>query len=93
MREGLLAAFDRTYHGNRAPLIIGNHFNQWNGGIYMDAVEDVIAELCPREDVQCVSFKQLVDWLDAQDPEVLDKLRSLGVGEAPQEGWSDFLRG
>jgi hypothetical protein len=32
-----------------------------------------------------------VDWLDAQDPEVLEKLRGLDVGEAPQGGWMQFL--
>ncbi|MGP4109401.1 hypothetical protein ACTWP5_00595 [Streptomyces sp. 4N509B] len=93
MRDGLLAAFDRAYEGNRAPLIIGNHFNDWNGGIYMDAVEDVIKELCPRDDVHCVSFRQLVDWLDAQDPQVLERLRTLDVGERPREGWKAFLAG
>jgi hypothetical protein len=93
MREGLLSAFRRAYRGNRAPLIIGNHFNDWNGGIYMDAVEDVIKELCPREQVRCVSFRQLTDWLDAQDPRVLERLRSLGVGQKPRGGWESFLRG
>ncbi|MDT0341890.1 polysaccharide deacetylase family protein [Streptomyces litchfieldiae] len=93
MREGLLAAFDRAYKGNRAPLIIGNHFNDWNGGAYMNAVKDVIKELCPRDDVHCVSFRQLVDWLDAQDPAMLDRLRTLGVGEMPREGWVAFLSG
>jgi hypothetical protein len=92
MREGLLSAFDRAYRGNRAPLIIGNHFNDWNGGIYMDAVEDVIKELCPRRQVHCVSFRQLTDWLDAQDPRVLERLRSLSVGEKPRGGWGSFLR-
>ncbi|MFB7761438.1 hypothetical protein ACWD33_05815 [Streptomyces xiamenensis] len=91
MRDGLLAAFDRAHNGNRAPLIIGNHFNSWNGGVYMDAVEEVIKEVCPKEDVHCVSFRQLVDWLDAQDPEVLEKLRTLDVGEQPAEGWQTFL--
>ncbi|WP_053171073.1 hypothetical protein [Streptomyces sp. SBT349] len=92
MRDGLLAAFDRAYEGNRAPLIVGNHFNDWNGGAYMNAVEDVIKEICPRDDVECVSFRQLVDWLDAQDPAVLDRLRTLGVGERPDGGWDAFRR-
>lgn len=93
MYDGLMAAFDRAYEGNRAPLIIGNHFNQWNGGIYMDAVEDLVTELCPRDGVECVSFRQLVDWLDAQDPEVLERMRGLGVGQAPPGGWEAFLAG
>jgi hypothetical protein len=91
MRYGLLAAFDRADNGNRAPLIIGNHFNEWNGGAYMRAVEAVIKELCPRDGVRCVSFRQLVDWLDAQDPAVLERLRTLGVGEGPPDGWEAFL--
>ncbi|MBW1597989.1 hypothetical protein [Streptomyces sp. JJ38] len=91
MREGLLQGFERAYQGNRAPLIIGNHFNSWNGGIYMDAVEDVIASVCGRDEVRCVSFEQLVDWLDAQDPAVLEQLRTLGVGEKPARGWRDFM--
>lgn len=87
MRDGLIAAFDRAYKGNRAPMFIGNHFESWNGGTYMRAVEDTIKTVCPRQDVRCVTFKQLADWLDAQNPAVLDRLRKLDVGEAPKEGW------
>ncbi|MFR9672872.1 hypothetical protein [Streptomyces sp. TR02-1] len=89
--DGLMQGFRRAYDGNRAPMIVGNHFEQWNGGIYMDALEDVITKVCSLEDVRCVSFRQLVDWLDAQDPEVLARLRTLGVGEKPAEGWEEFL--
>ncbi|WP_405636305.1 hypothetical protein OG543_16225 [Streptomyces sp. NBC_01178] len=91
MRDGLLQAFDRSYNGNRAPLIIGNHFESWNGGTYMRAIEETIAKVCPKEGVRCVSFRQLADWLDAQDPKTLAKLTELGVGEAPKAGWQSFL--
>ncbi|MEU6535847.1 hypothetical protein [Streptomyces sp. NPDC047000] len=91
MRDGLLTGFHRAYDGNRAPLIIGNHFESWNGGTYMRAVEEVVQDVCNKPDVRCVSFHQLADWLDAQDPRTLAKLRTLGVGEAPQEGWESFL--
>ncbi|WP_435610665.1 hypothetical protein [Streptomyces sp. C10-9-1] len=91
MRDGLLRAFDRAYEGNRAPLIIGNHFESWNGGTYMTAVEETIAAVCVNSDVECVSFRQLVDWLDAQDPLVLEKMRQLQVGQAPEGGWARFL--
>ncbi|MBL1085682.1 hypothetical protein JK359_27580 [Streptomyces actinomycinicus] len=93
MRDGLLKGFYRAYDGNRAPLIIGNHFESWNGGTYMRAVEDVVKEVCGKPDVRCVSFRQLADWLDAQDPRVLAKLRTLNVGEAPRQGWASFLSG
>ncbi|MFF8102535.1 hypothetical protein ACF07S_22775 [Streptomyces sp. NPDC016640] len=93
MRDGLLQGFERAYEGNRAPLIIGNHFESWNGGTYMRAVEEVVETVCNKPDVRCVSFRQLVDWLDAQDPATLAKLRTLGVGEAPGQGWKSFLSG
>ncbi|MET7914483.1 hypothetical protein ABZU45_00840 [Streptomyces avermitilis] len=91
MRDGLLAGFRRAYDGNRAPLIVGNHFESWNGGTYMRAVQEVIESVCTMDEVRCVSFHQLADWLDAQDPQVLQKLRKLPVGEAPRQGWATFL--
>ncbi|MGW4158856.1 hypothetical protein [Streptomyces sp. NPDC004788] len=91
MRDGLVQAFERSYRGNRAPLIIGNHFESWNGGTYMRAVENTIATVCVQKDVKCVSFRQLADWLDAQDPAVIAKMRTLKVGEAPRGGWQSFL--
>ncbi|MEU8981948.1 hypothetical protein [Streptomyces sp. NPDC048309] len=93
MRDGLLKGFDRAYNGNRAPLIIGNHFESWNGGTYMRAIDQVVENVCTKSEVRCVSFRQLADWLDAQDPATLDKLRGLNVGEAPKQGWTSFLSG
>ncbi|MFH8292533.1 hypothetical protein [Streptomyces sp. NPDC018059] len=91
MRDGLLQGFNRAYKGNRAPLIIGNHFESWNGGTYMRAIEETIETVCTKPQVRCVSFRQLADWLDAQDPKVLAKLTKLRVGKAPKEGWAAFL--
>jgi hypothetical protein len=93
MHDGLIAGFERAYHGNRAPLVIANHFESWNGGVYVKAAEDAVKEVCGQQGVRCVSFKQLADWLDLQDPKVLDRLRRLDVGQAPKGGWDAFLRG
>ncbi|RFU88335.1 hypothetical protein DY218_02035 [Streptomyces triticagri] len=93
MRDGLLQGFERAYNGNRAPLVIGNHFESWNGGTYMRAIEETIERVCTKKEVRCVSFRQLADWLDAQDPKVLEKMRKLGVGKAPKEGWPAYLSG
>ncbi|MFJ8044923.1 hypothetical protein ACIRBX_30915 [Kitasatospora sp. NPDC096147] len=87
----LLAGFDRAYTSNRAPLYIGNHFEQWNGGIYMDAVEQTIRTIAAKPEVRMVSFRQLVEWLEVQDPAVLRKLQTLTPGQAPTGGWETFL--
>ncbi|MBL1113665.1 hypothetical protein JK364_14860 [Streptomyces sp. 110] len=82
--EAYIAGFKRAYETNRAPFFIGNHFEEWNGGIYMDAVEEALKHMADEKhkDVRLVSFKQLTDWLDAQDPAVLAELSGLGVGQA-----------
>ncbi|WP_327415678.1 hypothetical protein [Streptomyces sp. NBC_01233] len=74
-----------------APLFIGNHFEEWNGGIYMDAVEEALKGMADKRDVRLVSFRQFTDWLDVQDPKVLARLRGLGPGRAPAGGWSAYL--
>ncbi|MEV4877395.1 hypothetical protein [Streptomyces cyaneofuscatus] len=87
-----LNGFERAYTTNRAPFFIGNHFEEWNGGIYMDAVEEVIKKTAGKKDVRLVSFRQFVDWLDVQDPAVLAKLRTLEVGQSPAGGWNSFFK-
>lgn len=92
MRDSLLAGLDLAMTSNRAPLIIGNHFNSWNGGVYMDAVEQVMRESAARPGVRLVSFEELVTWLEAQDPVVLAKLQALDEGQSPPGGWTEYLR-
>ncbi len=90
--EAYLKGFKRAYEGNRAPFFIGNHFEQWNGGIYMDAVEEALKGMAGQKDVRLVSFRQFCDWIDVQDPQVLAKLRTLEVGQAPTSGWNAFFK-
>lgn len=91
MRDGLLEAFDRAFDGNRPPLIVGNHFESWNGATYMRAVVQTIARVCTRKGVWRVSLRQLTDWLDVQDLAVLAKLATLDVGHArPRAGWNSL---
>ncbi|MFI9763437.1 hypothetical protein ACIHFB_36545 [Streptomyces sp. NPDC051963] len=92
--QAYISGFKRAYETNRAPFFIGNHFEQWNGGIYMDAVEEALKHIAREkekgEDVRLVSFRQFVDWMDIQSPAVLDKLRTLDVGQAPAAGWKQL---
>ncbi|MFE7269360.1 hypothetical protein [Streptomyces sp. NPDC057623] len=95
--QAYIQGFKRAYETNRAPFFIGNHFEQWNGGIYMDAVEAAFKHIAREKekgaDVRLVSFRQFVDWMDVQKPDILDKLRTLEVGQQPVGGWKTFLKG
>ncbi|MFJ4965189.1 hypothetical protein ACIP6P_22515 [Streptomyces sp. NPDC088729] len=85
-----MAGFNRVYYGSRAPLFIGNHFEEWNGGIYMKAVDRMIEGVCTKKDVKCVSFKELADWMDVQKPATLERLRSLDPAQSPD--WSTVVK-
>ncbi|WP_370088117.1 hypothetical protein [Streptacidiphilus sp. MAP12-16] len=87
-----MAGFERAYSTNRAPYFIGNHFESWNGGIYMKSVERALRDIAAKPGVRLVSFRQLVQWLEAQDPAVLAKLRTLGVGKKPAD-WREYTGG
>lgn len=58
------AYFRRHYEGNREPMMFAHHFEDWNGGIYASALEQLLAEICRMRDVRCVSYRELVDVLD-----------------------------
>lgn len=91
-----IAGFERAYTTNRAPFFIGNHFEHWNGGIYMDSVEAAFKHIAREKekgaDVRLVSFRQFVDWMDVQKPAVLAKLRTLDVGQRPAGGWKGLWK-
>jgi len=85
-----MAGFNRVYYGSRAPLFVGNHFEDWNGGIYMRAIDQVIKNVCTKKGVRCVSFQELSNWLDVQKPETLDRLRGLDPAQSPD--WSTVVK-
>ncbi len=58
-------AFDRQYRGNRIPLQFGYHFTLMNGGAYWRALERFAADVCGLKDVQCVSYRELLERLSS----------------------------
>ncbi len=66
--------------GNRAPLILGNHMNDWVCGAYTKALSRFIEDSHEREpNVRFISTLDLVNWMDAQDPTVLAGLQKLNA--------------
>jgi hypothetical protein len=69
------AAYDAAVNGNRAPLVVGNHFNDWAGGAFATATEQFMGEVCTRPETVCATYSEVISWLQLQDPEVLQGFR------------------
>jgi hypothetical protein len=77
------AMYRAAYDGNRAPLVLGNHFNDWNGGAYREALTAFVKETCRRQDTHCLPYRDVVRWMEAQDPAVLARLQALPPVDTP----------
>lgn len=71
----LRRAFFASYHGNRAPLSIGNHFETWRSWAYNHALTRLLEDVCRLPEVRCATHRELVDWLDSQSPRQLRRAR------------------
>lgn len=69
-------AFLAGYHGNRAPLTLGNHFETWDSWAYDHALTRFLLRACLMPDVRCTSFEKLAVWLDALPPKALRRYRA-----------------
>lgn len=63
-----------AYDGNRAPLVIGNHFNDWSGNAFNPAAERFMAEVCDQPETVCTTYQTVIAWLEAQTPAVRAEL-------------------
>jgi len=70
------AMFDAVHSGNRAPMILGNHFEAWNNNAYTKALGSFVLAKCGQPDVKCLPFRDLIAWMNAQDPPVLARLQA-----------------
>jgi len=68
--------FDQAYNGNRAPILIANHFNKWNGDSFNPPAMDFMKEKCGQPDTYCATYQDVIAWMELQDPEVLAELQA-----------------
>jgi hypothetical protein len=71
----IAAAFRKSYRGNRAPFVWGNHFETWNHWAYDRALTRFLLETCRLSDVRCVSYRELVGWLDSRKARTSARVR------------------
>lgn len=74
--ETYVGMYDAAYAGNRAPLVIGNHFNTWNGNAFNPSVLKFMQSHCAKPDTYCATYSDVVAWMQLQDPKVLAALQA-----------------
>ncbi|WP_410592377.1 polysaccharide deacetylase [Amycolatopsis sp. lyj-23] len=75
--ETYRGAYRAAFDGNRAPLVIGNHFNDWAGGAFSRAAEGFMGEVCTKPETVCATYAEVTKWMSLQDPAVLDRYRAM----------------
>ncbi|MEU4765578.1 polysaccharide deacetylase [Actinosynnema sp. NPDC023794] len=71
------SVYQSAFNGNRAPIVIGNHFNEWAGGAFSNAVEGFLGEVCVKPETVCATYTEVIQWMQLQDPVVLEQLRRM----------------
>jgi hypothetical protein len=75
--QSYMQALAAVHGSNRAPFFIGNHFNTWVCGAYVNALTQFATDAKAKyPDVQFVTFAWLAKWMSAQDPKVLATLQA-----------------
>lgn len=57
--------FEESFKGNRAPVILGNHFSTWNHSVYWNALIDFTSSVCNLPEVKCVSAVEMQKIMEA----------------------------
>ncbi len=89
-----MAYFKNSYYGNRAPLHIGHHFSQWNGGAYWKAMQRFAKAVCNSKDypdVQCANYSELVKFMEEHSNDLAAYQKS-DFAKASPELTTDLLR-
>jgi hypothetical protein len=78
--------FRANYTGNRAPLHIGHHFFDYQGGAYREALKAFARSVCGLPEVRCVTYKALADFMDGLSAETLADYRKGLFARASEPG-------
>lgn len=71
------AAYRSAAAGNRAPLVVANHFNDWSGGAFSHAAEEFLAQVCGEPATVCATYTEVIAWMSLQDPVTLAPYRAM----------------
>ena len=69
--------YDKALAGNHAPILVANHFNNWNGNSFNPAVLEFMTNYCARKNTVCATYSDVIAWMRLQTPAVLRSLQAL----------------
>ncbi len=81
MLKTYLSYFTANYSGNRAPIHIGHHFFNYQGGVYNQALKAFARSVCGLPEVRCVTYSKLADFMDGLSA---DTIKSYQRGDFPK---------
>jgi len=86
--ETYWSAYRTAAQGNRAPLVVANHFNDWSGHAFSDATEEFMGQVCGEPETICATYSEVIAWMSLQNPAVLAPYRSMppAGGSVPSGG-------
>lgn len=58
--------FESSYRGKRTPVYFASHFSLWNDGVYWQSMQDFAQSVCGKEQVYCITYKDLAIWMEAK---------------------------
>jgi peptidoglycan/xylan/chitin deacetylase (PgdA/CDA1 family) len=64
MVQSYVTYFHNNYFGNRAPVHIGHHFSQMQGGAYWRAMKRIARYVKKKPDVICGTYKELLAFIE-----------------------------
>ena len=67
MHNTYLKYFMDNYYGNRAPVHIGHHFTEYNGGAYWKAMKSFAKAVCGLPEVKCVTYAELEQFMSKNE--------------------------
>jgi hypothetical protein len=68
IKQAYLEYFTSHYTKDRAPVYVANHFTLWNDGLYWEATKEVAREVCSKPEVYCVTYREMMQYLDSRIP-------------------------
>ena len=73
--DSLMNYYRHSYYGNRAPIHVGAHFDDYNGRAYFTGMFRFARAICHQPEVVCVTGSELIRKMQSLGPDRIAKLK------------------